>query len=154
AAVALQLRDMLEHIHLQSFAKTSGGKGIHLYVPLNTPVTFPQTKQMAKLIATQLQAAYPDRITTNMKKDLRGGKVFIDWSQNDAHKTTCCVYSLRARPLPTISMPVSWDEIDAASRKKKPHTLSFHAPAAIKRVESQGDLFAHVLNLKQKLPPL
>ncbi len=150
--IGLRLREMLSGFGLESFAKTSGGKGLHLYVPLNTPVTFDQTKSFANAVARVLEKDDPKSVISAMKKDLREGKVFVDWSQNDEHKTTCCVYSLRARERPTVSTPVTWDELSRAIKKKNADALVFEAPAVLKRVEKVGDLFAPVLKLKQKLP--
>lgn len=152
--VAFTLRGMLEHFGLQSAAKTSGGKGLHLYVPLNTAVTFEQTKAFAKALASLAAKENPKTITTVMRKDLRKGKVFVDWSQNDEHKTTVCVYSLRARETPTVSMPVTWDELEAARKSKKGSQLVFAPDEALQRVAQHGDLFTPVLKLKQKLPEL
>ncbi len=152
--VALRFRDMLEHFGLESFAKTSGGKGLHLYVPLNTPVTFEQTKSFSLAIAQLLEKQDPKHVTTNMRKDLRTGKVFVDWSQNDRHKTTVCVYSLRARTRPTVSTPVEWDELERALKKKDAASLAFETADVLKRVAKKGDLFEPILTLKQKLPKL
>jgi bifunctional non-homologous end joining protein LigD len=152
--IGFRLRDMLAGFGLESFAKTSGGKGLHLYVPLNTPVTFDETKAFANAVARVLEKDDPKSVVSAMKKDLRGGKVFVDWSQNDEHKTTCCVYSLRARERPTVSTPVTWDELSAAAKKKNADGLVFEAPDVLKRVKKVGDPFAPVLKLKQKLPAL
>jgi bifunctional non-homologous end joining protein LigD len=150
--VALDLRQAFDHLGLACFAKTSGGKGLHLFLPLNTPVTYGDTKPFAHAIAQLMEQRRPDRVTHNMSKAARSGKVFIDWSQNTPHKTTVCVYSLRARPEPTVSTPVTWDEIAAARRRRDPDRLKFLAPEAIARVQQHGDLFEDVLTLKQKLP--
>ncbi|MGB7158142.1 MAG: non-homologous end-joining DNA ligase [Tepidisphaeraceae bacterium] len=152
--VGMRMRDMLAGFGLESFAKTSGGKGLHIYVPLNTPVTFDQTKGFANAVARVLEKDDPKSVTSAMKKDLRGGKVFVDWSQNDEHKTTCCVYSLRARERPTVSTPLTWEELASAAKKRKLQSLVFEAPDVLKRVKKFGDLFAPVLKLKQKLPAL
>jgi bifunctional non-homologous end joining protein LigD len=150
AEVAIELHDLLGRLGLESCLKTSGSKGVHLFVPLNTAVTFEQTKDFARAVATLLEQQDPDRVTTNMRKDLRTGKVFVDWSQNDTHKTTVAPYSLRAREQPTVSTPVTIAELTAAVKKKK--TLAFTAPEVLKRVEKLGDLFAPMNELKQKLP--
>ena len=151
---ALKMYEVLEHFGLQSFPKTSGGKGIHLWVPLNTPVTFEQTKQFAHGIALLMERQNPKEITSNMSKAVRKGKVFIDWSQNDSHKTTASVYSLRAREEPTVSTPVTWDELKAAAKKKDDSRLVFRTDEVLKRVKKLGDLFEPVLKVKQKLPKL
>jgi len=150
SAVALRLRDLLKDLALESFAKTSGGKGLHLWVPLNTPATFDQTKAVSQALARILERDDPDHITSNMRKDLRPGRVFIDWSQNDEHKTTVCVYSLRAMSRPTVSTPLDWSEVKAATRSGQP--VTFTSDQVIRRVDSRGDLFASVLKLKQQLP--
>ncbi|HEY7088626.1 MAG TPA: non-homologous end-joining DNA ligase [Tepidisphaeraceae bacterium] len=152
--LALRLRDMLEHLGLRSFAKTSGGKGFHVYVPLNTPVTFEHTKNFARSLAMVLERDQPQRVTSIMRKDLRKGRVLVDWSQNDEHKTTVCAYSLRAQEWPTVSAPLTWEEVEGAARmgKRGAAALTFEASDVLDRVESRGDLFADVLRLRQKLP--
>jgi len=150
--VALRVRALLDDMGLRSFPKVSGGKGLHLYVPLNTPVTFDRTKPFARAIAQTLERDDPKRITSKMRKDLRKNKVFVDWSQNDKHKTTVCAYSLRARERPTVSMPVSWEELEEAATRRRFDALVFEAADALARVEESGDPFEPVLTLKQKLP--
>jgi len=113
--VALILHDLFARLHLQSFAKTSGSKGLQLYVPLNSGATYGETKPFSRSVAEALAIRRPELVVSNMKKSLRGGKVLLDWSQNDPHKTTVCVYSLRARERPTVSTPVEWDEVAAAA---------------------------------------
>ncbi len=152
AQVAWWIYETLDGLKLKSFAKTSGSKGLQVYVPLNTPISYSETKPFAHRLAGLLEEKYPGHIVSNMKKNLRKGKVFIDWSQNDAHKTTVCVYSLRARARPTVSTPVTWDEIKASLEKKEP--LDFDYRRVLKRIEKFGDLFAPVLKLKQRLPKL
>jgi bifunctional non-homologous end joining protein LigD len=154
ARVALWLRDLFVGLKLKCFLKTSGGKGLHLYVPLNTPVTFDQTKAFSRAVAESLEQRYPDRVISKMSKALRKGKVFVDWSQNDRHKTTVCVYSLRARERPTVSTPITWEEAETAARGRKTERLTFEAPEALSRVEERGDLFEPVLKLKQRLPEI
>jgi bifunctional non-homologous end joining protein LigD len=150
--VGLRLKTMFDAMGLESFPKTSGSKGLQIYVPLNTPVTYEKTKAFAHRVAEILEKQSPDKIISKMQKNLRTGKVFVDWSQNDDHKTTITVYSLRAKDRPTVSMPVTWQEIKTALRTKNPKSLMFEACGAIKRVQKKGDLFAPVLKLKQKLP--
>jgi bifunctional non-homologous end joining protein LigD len=145
--VALILRDLLADLGLDCCAKTSGSKGMQIYVPLNTAVTYDDTKPFAQAIAQLLEKQHPKLVVSSMKKSLRAGKVFIDWSQNSRHKTTVAVYSLRARPQPTVSTPVTWDEIEDESLD-----LTFQTGDVLARVEEHGDLFAPVLELKQKLP--
>ena len=150
--VGLWLRDLLAKAKLKSFAKTSGSKGLQIYVPLNTPVTFDQTKDVARRLAQHLEREHPDLVTSKMLKALRKAKVFVDWSQNDQHKTTICVYSLRAKDEPTVSTPVTWKEVESCAKKKKPGLLKFRSNQAVARVKKLGDLFEPVEKLKQKLP--
>ena len=154
AKVALLLWTFFDRCGLKSFVKTSGSKGLQVYLPLNTPVDYQETKGFARALAQHLEKQYPDFVVSNMKKALRKGKVFIDWSQNDEHKTTVCVYSLRARPQPTVSTPVSWDEIKKAAETANPQLLHFTAPEVLDRVKTYSDLFAPVLSIKQQLPNL
>jgi bifunctional non-homologous end joining protein LigD len=137
---------------LKSFAKTSGSKGLQVYVPLNTPMTYDQTKKVSRALAQYLEGEHVDLVTSNMSKAVRKGKVFVDWSQNDEHKTTICVYSLRAREEPTVSTPVTWDEVENCLKKKKANLLKFRSDKVITRVQKMGDLFEPVEKLKQKLP--
>ena len=150
--VALILRDALNRIGLESFAKTSGSKGIQVYVPLNVEgVDYDHgTKPLSQALARHLEAEHPKLVVSSQKKELRKGKVLIDWSQNDEHKTTVSVYSLRARGQPTVSTPVDWDEVVAAD----PDALVFEASDVLERMQGRGDLFAPVLELEQRLPEL
>jgi bifunctional non-homologous end joining protein LigD len=150
--VGLWVKEIFEDFGLQSFAKTSGSKGLQVYVPLNTAVTYDQTKPFAKAIARLLEDRYPDRVVSDMKKALRTNKVFVDWSQNDDYKTTVCVYSLRAKDRPTVSTPVTWKEVESCLKQGDPEKLVFVSDDVLKRVEKMGDLFEPVLKLKQKLP--
>src|SRR5207248_9064516 len=147
------LRELLSKLHLKSFAKVSGSKGIQLYVPLNTPVTYDATQPFARAIAELLEREHRNLVVSEMAKNLRSGKVFIDWSQNADHKTTVGGYSLRAkRPRPYISMPVKWEELNKAIQKQDVELLEFTPDVALQRLKRVGDLFAPVLKLKQKLP--
>jgi bifunctional non-homologous end joining protein LigD len=150
--VALILREALSRIGLESFAKTSGSKGIQLYVPLNVDdVDYDNgTKPLSKALARHLEGEHPKLIVSSQKKELRRGKVLIDWSQNDEHKTTVCVYSLRARERPTVSTPLDWAEVEAGD----PGALVFEADDVLTRVEERGDLFAPVAELEQQFPAL
>src|SRR5206468_3692114 len=121
---------------------------------LNTPVTYDQTKPFARAVAERMEREHPERVISKMEKRLRVGKVLVDWSQNDSHKTTVCVYSLRAKTAPTVSTPVKWDEVRRALNKRSADSLSFLWDAALARVEESGDLFAPVLKIKQKLPAI
>ena len=150
--VALILRAALDQLGLESFAKTSGSKGIQVYVPLNVPdVDYDHgTKRLSQALARHLESAHPKLIVSSQRKDLRRNKVLIDWSQNDEHKTTVSVYSLRAREWPTVSTPLAWDEVEDGD----PDALVFEAEDVLARVEQHGDLFEPVANLKQQLPDL
>jgi len=148
----LRLRTLFDGMGLKSFAKTSGSKGLQVYVPLNTAVTYDETKPFAHAIARFLEDETPKEIVSDMKKSLRVGKVFVDWSQNDDHKTTVCVYSLRAKERPTVSTPLEWEEVEACLKKKDPKRLVFDSDAVLARVKELGDLFGPVETLKQKLP--
>jgi bifunctional non-homologous end joining protein LigD len=150
--VALILRDALGRIGLELFAKTSGSKGIQVYVPLNVDdVDYDHgTKRLSQALARHLEGEHPKLIVSTQKKELRKGKVLIDWSQNDEHKTTVSVYSLRARERPTVSTPLDWDEVEAAN----PDELVFEAADVLERARERGDLFAPVAELKQRLPDL
>jgi bifunctional non-homologous end joining protein LigD len=149
--VGLWLRELLTKMKLKSFAKTSGSKGLQIYVPLNTPVTFDQTKDLSRALAQHLEREHGNLVTSNMSKSVRKGKVFVDWSQNDEHKTTICVYSLRAKAEPTVSTPVTWGEVANCLKKKKGDLLKFRSDQTLARVEKNGDHFASVEKLKQKL---
>lgn len=150
--VGLRLKKILEKQKLKSFPKTSGSKGLQVYAPLNTSVTYEKTKAFARALAEELQKTFPEMVVSKMQKALRRGKVLVDWSQNDRHKTTVCVYSLRAKEHPTISTPVTWKEVEAAVRTENPGNLYFEVKDVLPRVKKLGDLFAPVLTLKQKLP--
>jgi bifunctional non-homologous end joining protein LigD len=152
AQVALRLKAKLEAFSLKSFPKTSGSKGLQIYVPLNTSATYEATKALAHGWAQELERENPELVVSRMEKRLRTGKVFVDWSQNDRHKTTVCVYSLRAKERPTVSAPLAWEEVQAALKKDQAQLLSFEAAEVLARVEKLGDLFSPVLKLKQKLP--
>jgi bifunctional non-homologous end joining protein LigD len=148
--VALHLKAIFDELELQCFAKTSGSKGLQIYMPLNTTTTYVKTKTFSRTLAERLEEEHPDEVVSNMKKSARQGKVFIDWSQNDDHKTTVSVYSLRAKDQPTVSTPVFWEEVAQSAKNKRP--LSFNSDEVLARAEKHGDLFAPVLSLKQKLP--
>ena len=150
--VGIWLGELLDGMKLKAFAKTSGSKGLQIYVPLNTPVTYDQTKDLSRSLAQGLEHEHADLVTSNMSKAVRKGKVFVDWSQNDEHKTTICVYSLRAKEEPTVSTPVTWSEVENCLKKKRAELLRFRSDQTLARVEKQGDLFKPVETLKQKLP--
>jgi bifunctional non-homologous end joining protein LigD len=150
--VGIWLSDLLLKMKLKSFAKTSGSKGLQVYVPLNSSVTFDQTKDLSRALAQHLETNHDDLVTSNMSKAVRKGKVFVDWSQNDEHKTTICVYSLRAKEEPTVATPVTWDEVQNCLKKKEAGLLKFRSEKVLARVEKLGDLFEPVEKLKQKLP--
>jgi len=150
--VGLLLKGLLDGLGLQSIPKTSGSKGLQIYVPLNVDVTYDDTKPFAHALARLLEAEHPSQVLSLMKKELRTGKVFIDWSQNDEHKTTIAIYSLRARSRPTVSTPLTWDEVAGAADRGDADALVFEAPAVLDRVAEHGDLFGPVLTLEQTLP--
>ncbi|HEV8544441.1 MAG TPA: non-homologous end-joining DNA ligase, partial [Verrucomicrobiae bacterium] len=153
AQVSIWIRDLLGQFDLQCFVKSSGSKGLQLYVPLNTTITYEKTRPFAKAIAELLEKQHPDRVEADMAKALRGGKVFIDWSQNSDFKTTVCVYSLRAKKtLPFVSMPFTWDEVERAGQQEDASAFYRDPKAALKRLEERGDLFEPILKLKQKIP--
>lgn len=147
--VALWVKEIFDTLGLQSFPKTSGSKGLQVFVPLNTPASYDQTKTLAKAIAESLEKDHPETVVSNMQKARRQGKVLIDWSQNDSHKTTVSAYSLRAKDRPTVSTPLQWKEIEKAT---DPVALEFECHQVLERVKRLGDLFEPVLHLKQKLP--
>ena len=146
------LKEALDKQGLKSFPKTSGSKGLQIYVPLNTSVTYNKTKGLAHSLALELESRHPEQVVSIMARAARGGKVFVDWSQNDQHKTTVCVYSLRAKDRPFVSTPVTWQEVNKALNANDPTQLEFEAADVLKRVAKKGDLFEPVLKLKQKLP--
>jgi bifunctional non-homologous end joining protein LigD len=152
AEVALRLRELFEHLDLESFPKTSGSKGMQVYVPLNTPTSYDATKPFARELAQLLERRHPDLVVSDMKKALRTGKVLVDWSQNDEHKTTVSAYSLRARDRPTVSTPLTWAEVEGALGSRDPEELAFDSGQVLDRVAAHGDLFAGVETLEQELP--
>jgi bifunctional non-homologous end joining protein LigD len=153
--VGLWLQGMFENLGLRAFPKTSGNKGMQVYVPLNVPdATYERTKGFARAVAELLESSEPDLVVSRMAKSLRPGKVFIDYSQNDEHKTTVGVYSLRARGRPTASTPITWDEVRACHESGDPQQLVFEAAQVLDRVAEHGDLFAPVLSLVQEIPAL
>jgi bifunctional non-homologous end joining protein LigD len=149
--VALHVRDALDGLGLRCFPKTSGSKGLQLYLPVNDVLTHDQASEFALAVAQLMEKHLPKLVVSNMKKDLRKNKVFIDWSQNSRHKTTVGVYSLRARPHPTVSTPVTWDEVEEGADGEP---LTFEAPEVLERVADLGDLFAETATLHQPLPGL
>ena len=152
--VGVVLHGLFDQIGLQSFAKTSGSKGLQVYVPLNGDTDYEQTKSFARRIAELLEQRMPELVVSRMTKRLRPGKVLVDWSQNDIHKTTVNVYSVRARERPTVSTPVSWDEVADVQRNGDGESLAFDTDQVLERVTELGDLFAPVASLRQRLPPV
>jgi bifunctional non-homologous end joining protein LigD len=151
--VALRLRDLFAHFGIEAFPKTSGSKGLQVYVPLNrSDVNYEKTKPFAKAIAQLLEKETPDQVLSKMKRVDRRGKVFVDWSQNHRSKTTISVYSMRARERPTVSTPVTWEEVERAADSDDGDSLVFEAGDVLERIEQRGDLFAPVLELEQELP--
>jgi bifunctional non-homologous end joining protein LigD len=150
--VGLWLRKFFDALGLESFPKTSGSKGLQVYVPLNTATTYEKTKAFAHAVAALMEKEHPREVVSNMQKSLRKNKVLVDWSQNDDHKTTVSVYSLRAKRQPTVSTPLTWGEVASALKARNAKRLAFTSRDVLQRVEKKGDLFAPVLELKQKLP--
>ncbi|HYU59650.1 MAG TPA: non-homologous end-joining DNA ligase [Solirubrobacterales bacterium] len=152
--VGLRLRELFGDLGVECFPKSSGSKGLQVYVPLNSDVTYEVTKPYAQAVAQLLERQAPEEITSRMTKKLRKGKVFVDWSQNTETKTTVAAYSLRAKQRPTVSAPVEWSEVERAAEKEDPELLTFEAGEVLERVAERGDLFAPVLELEQELPVL
>lgn len=152
--IAVWLRTIFGELGIEGFAKTSGSKGLQVYVPLNSGATYAKTRAFALAIAELLERTHADLVVSNMKKELRKGKVLVDWSQNNQHKTTVCVYSLRAKPTPTASTPVTWGEVDECLERGDAKLLSFESSQVLERIEEHGDLFAPVLELEQLVPKL
>jgi bifunctional non-homologous end joining protein LigD len=149
---ALVFRELFDAAGLQSVVKTSGNKGMQLYVPLNTATTYDDTKGWARAIAEAFEQEHPDLFVSEMTKSVRTGKIFVDWSQNDFNKTTIGVYSLRARERPTVSTPITWDEVEACASSGDGRSLVFEAEQVVARVDAMGDLFAPALTVSQQLP--
>src|SRR5437879_11575434 len=148
------LHAIFEQFSVVRFAKACGSKGLQLYVPLNTKTSYDETKPFANALARLLENEHRDLVVSDMKKAVRTNKIFVDWSQNDEHKTTVSVYSLRAREHPTVSTPITWEEVERTLKKKDAKLLVFESRQTLERVEKMGDLFAPLLSLKQKLPKL
>jgi bifunctional non-homologous end joining protein LigD len=149
--VARELRAMLKALGLEALVKTSGGKGLHLWVPLNTPVTFDATKEFAHAVAMLMEREHPTLVTSTMRRSERAGRVFIDWSQNDRSKTTVAVYSVRAMSSPTVSTPLAWEEVDAVRTRRDAARLTFTIADVPLRVRELGDLFAAARTMRQRL---
>jgi bifunctional non-homologous end joining protein LigD len=154
ARVGLILRELLGELGLECLPKTSGSKGLQVYAPLNVAVGYDETKPFARALARLMEKQHPELVVSTQKKAARAGKVLVDWSQNDDAKTTVCVYSLRARERPTVSTPVTWEEVESALEREDADRLVFDSEAALRRVEGDGDLFEPVLTRKQSLPRL
>jgi bifunctional non-homologous end joining protein LigD len=150
--VALLLRRLMRDLGLECLAKTSGSKGMQVYVPLNTPARYEDTKPFAHAVATLLERRHPQLVVERMTKSRRPGKVLVDWSQNDRNKTTVCAYSLRARDRPTVSTPLRWIEVERAARTRREDALVFESKDVLARLDRFGDLFEPVLSLRQRLP--
>ena len=152
--VGVWVRELFGKLGLESYPKTSGSKGLQIYIPLNSPASYDETKPFAHAIARLLEDQHAEHVVSDMKKALRVNKVLVDWSQNDDHKTTVCVYSLRAKERPTVSTPVTWKEVEQCLKKKDPDLLVFESHEVLRRVDELGDLFSEVLKRKQSLPKL
>lgn len=155
ARIGLRLRDLFDQMGLSAFPKTSGSKGLQIYIPLNTPTTYEGgTKDFALAVAQLFEKRFPDEVVHQMAKALRPGKVLIDWSQNDEYKTTVAVYSLRAKERPTVSAPLTWDEVSDVADSGDVESVRFEADDVVERFERLGDLWAPVASLEQELPAL
>jgi bifunctional non-homologous end joining protein LigD len=154
ARIGVRLRELFADLGVDSFPKSSGSKGLQVYVPLNSGITYEVTKPYARAVAQLMERMYPDEVTSKMTKRLRKGKVFVDWSQNTESKTTVAVYSLRARERPTVSAPLDWDEVERLAEEKDPELAMFEAGEVVDRLRERGDLFSPVLELEQELPGL
>lgn len=153
AEVATLLRDLFDNLGLEVLVKSSGSKGLHVAVPLNTDITYGETKPFARSVARAAEHSYPDDIVSRMSKEKRRGKVFIDWSQNTAHKTTVSPFSLRAREHPTVAVPLSWTEVDdVAAGKADPDGLRFSADKTVEQMDRRAALFEPLLEHQQRLP--
>lgn len=152
ARVALTVRGLFGELGLESFPKTSGSKGIQVYVPLNADATYERTKPYARAVAQALERSEPELVVSKQKKELRKGKVLVDWSQNDRAKTTVAVYSLRCRERPGVSTPLDWEEVGSLAERGDPEAVRFEVADVLERVAERGDLFAPVLELEQELP--
>jgi bifunctional non-homologous end joining protein LigD len=152
--VALRVRALFAELGLRrACAKTSGGKGLQVYVPLNSGASYAQAKPVARMVAEVLEAQTPQRVASRMAKGLRAGKVLVDWSQNTEHKSMVCAYSVRAKARPTVSTPVTWAEVEAAVDGGHAGALVFETAAVLERIAAHGDLFAPVLAERQELRP-
>jgi bifunctional non-homologous end joining protein LigD len=149
--VALRLRDLFVNVGLRSLVKTSGSKGLQVYVPVNTEVSYATTKPLSRGVAELLEGQTPDAVVSRMARDLRAGKVLVDWSQNTEHKSMVCAYSVRAKERPTVSTPIEWDELERALDDRDPAALSFEMGDVLERVAKRGDLFEPVLTERQDL---
>jgi bifunctional non-homologous end joining protein LigD len=153
ARVALIVRDLLSNLSLECFAKTSGKKGLHVFVPLDSKKTkFEDTKNFSRAVAGIMQKAYPDLVTAKLNKEFRINKVFINWSQNDASKTMVCVYSLRAMDKPAVSFPLSWKDLETAAKHNDHGNFVILAPDAIAKLEKNKNFYQEMLEIKQRLP--
>jgi bifunctional non-homologous end joining protein LigD len=152
--VALRLRELFAGLDLECFPKTSGSKGLQVYVPLNPKVTYDDTKPFARAVAQALERTEPELVVSRMAKKLRKGKVLVDWSQNDQHKTTVAVYSLRARERPTVAAPLGWEELEHALEHAEPGSLVLVADEVIEQLEHRERLIRPLLELRQRLPEL
>jgi bifunctional non-homologous end joining protein LigD len=149
--VALRLRELFASLELRSFVKSSGSKGLQVYVPLNGEVSYAETKPVSRAVAELLEADRPDAVVSSMARKLRAGRVLVDWSQNTEHKSMVCAYSVRAKRRPTVSTPLTWREVEEALDEADPHLLVFEMVDVLERVERHGDLFEGVLTTRQRL---
>jgi bifunctional non-homologous end joining protein LigD len=153
ARLALQIKELLSPLGLSIYVKSSGKKGLHLYVPLNAAaMTYERTKSFSKALAQALERRYPERVTARMAKQHRSGKVFVNWSQNDPSKTMVCVYSLRAAEEPQVAFPLSWQQVETLAGRPRGEPFAIVLPQALERLKKEGDLFEPLLTQQQELP--
>jgi bifunctional non-homologous end joining protein LigD len=150
--VGLWINGMLENLGIRCFPKVSGKKGLHVFAPLNGTASYQEAKPFARKVAETLEQRFPDQVTANMAKSRRRSRVLVDWNQNDRHRTTVSVYSLRATEVPRVSVPLAWDELSAACEEGDCTSLAFGPEEALARIDEHGDLFGPLLSLVQKLP--
>jgi bifunctional non-homologous end joining protein LigD len=149
--VALRLRELFASLELRSFAKTSGSKGLQVYLPLNGDVSYAETKPVSRAVAELLEAERPDAVVSGMARKLRAGKVLVDWRQNTEHKSMVCAYSVRAKRRPTVSTPLMWREVEEALDRADEGLLVFEMGAVLERVREHRDVFGEVLTIRQRL---
>lgn len=152
--VALRLRELFASAELACYPKTSGSKGLQVYIPLNAQTSYETTKPMSRRVAELLEEQTPEAVVSRMARSLRSGRVLVDWSQNTEHKSMVCAYSVRAKERPTVSTPLAWAEVEEAIDAGDPELLRFEIDAVMERIEEHGDRFEPVLSQRQALRPV